>query len=89
MSSSLSREPLTGVIRQDAKVVGAICLPEDAEQDFIEQFNHCYGPLRLHIESAGLPESPPTMIVPVGAAVRRGPMRPPAYTPRSPNRDAS
>ena len=86
MSSSLSREPLTGVIRQDAKVVGAICLPEEAEQDFIEQFNHCYGPLRLHIESAGLPEASPTMIVPVGAALRC-PLRPPAYPSKAPNRD--
>lgn len=50
MSSSLWREPLSGIIRQDAKVIGAISLPESDVQEFIDQFNHCYGPLRMRIE---------------------------------------
>lgn len=48
--SSYQREPMTGLIRQDNRVVGSICLPEDDQQDFIDQFNNCYGPLHLHIE---------------------------------------
>ncbi len=50
MSSSPSREPLTGIIRQDAIVVGAVCLPDEELQDFIEQFNHCYGSIGMRIE---------------------------------------
>jgi hypothetical protein len=69
--SSYQREPLTGIIRQESRVVGAICLPEEAPQDFIEQFNHCYGPLRMRIEAS--PQAlrgvtpPPRPIRPVGA----------------------
>jgi hypothetical protein len=48
--SSYEREPLTGVIRQENRVVGSVCLPEEDQQEFIDQFNHCYGPLRLRIE---------------------------------------
>ncbi|MGN6543868.1 MAG: hypothetical protein ACTHK7_02380 [Aureliella sp.] len=50
MSSSYQREPMTGLIRQDNRFVGTICLPEEDQQEFIDQFNNCYGPLRLHIE---------------------------------------
>lgn len=73
MSSSLWREPLSGVIRQDSKVIGAICLPESDVQEFIDQFNHCYGPLRLHIEpsrSVPLPAAA-SAVCPVGATHRR------------------
>lgn len=48
--SSYEREPLTGVIRQENRVVGSVCLPEEDQQEFIDEFNHCYGPLRLRIE---------------------------------------
>ena len=50
MTSSTDREPLTGIIHQQERVVGAICLPEENLLDFINEFNHCYGPLHLHIE---------------------------------------
>jgi hypothetical protein len=79
MSSSPNREPLTGIIRQDAKVVGAICLPEEELQDFIEQFNHCYGPLRMRVEMLPgtlRPFRVPTCIAPVGATFRQ-PFKPP------------
>ena len=49
--SSYEREPMTGLIRQENRVVGSICLPEEDQQEFIDQFNNCYGPLRLHIEA--------------------------------------
>ncbi len=73
MSSSLWREPLSGTIRQDAKVIGAICLPESDVQEFIDQFNHCYGPLRMHIESPRFAPLPAVAgsICPVGANHRR------------------
>lgn len=48
--SSYQREPMTGLIRQDNRLVGTICLPEEDQQEFIDEFNNCYGPLRLHIE---------------------------------------
>ncbi len=79
MSSSPSREPLTGIIRQDAKVVGAICLPDEELQDFIEQFNHCYGPLGMRIEMLPGSQRPlkiPAYIAPVGATFRQ-PLKPP------------
>ncbi len=77
MSSSFWREPLSGTIRQDSKVIGAICLPEEDVQEFIDQFNHCYGPLRMHIEPNRLmPLATPTQLFPVGAAHRR-PLRAP------------
>lgn len=83
MSSSPPREPLTGLIRQDAKVVGSICLPEEELQDFIEQFNHCYGPLGMCIEM--LPGAPrpfrvAPLIAPVGATFRQ-PLKPPRFQP--------
>ncbi len=43
MSSSYEREPLTGLIRQDNRIVGSICLPEEDPQEFIDDFNNCYG----------------------------------------------
>lgn len=73
--SSYQREPMTGLIRQDNRVVGAICLPEEDQQEFINEFNNCYGPLRMHIEpletaAIGTP-LPPRPIRPVGATYRR------------------
>ncbi len=66
MSSSPAREPLTGVLRQDNIIVGAICLPDECPEEFIEQFNHCYGSLGLRIETpAGL--AAPKSNRPVGA----------------------
>ena len=70
MSSSYQREPMTGLIRQDNRCVGTICLPEEDRQDFIDQFNNCYGPLRLHIEAMPEPGEKPVParpIRPVGA----------------------
>lgn len=77
MSSSFWREPLSGMIRQDSKVIGAICLPEVDVQEFIDQFNHCYGPLRMHIEPLSVMQlAAASQLYPVGAAHRR-PLRPP------------
>ncbi len=79
MSSSLSREPLTGIIRQDANVVGAICLPDEELQDFIEQFNHCYGSIGMRIEvppGAAPILTSPSRVLPVGATFRQ-PFKPP------------
>lgn len=73
MSSSLWREPLSGTIRQDSKVIGAICLPETELQEFIDQFNHCYGPMRMHIEPPAFIPQPavPAPLIPVGSTHRR------------------
>lgn len=78
MSSSYQREPLTGVIRQGKDIVGAVCLPDDENiHEFIEQFNHCYGPMRMRIETdRPLPPRPTKVIVPVGASYRQV-LRPP------------
>ena len=69
--SSPSREPLNGIIRKECKIVGGICLPEKDVGLFIDQFNHCYGPLQLKIdEPSGLvrPQAnQPTL--PVGAGM--------------------
>ncbi|MCC6508390.1 MAG: hypothetical protein IT423_04740 [Pirellulaceae bacterium] len=73
--SSYQREPMTGLIRQDNRVVGTICLPEEDPQEFIDDFNNCYGPLRLHIEPVQIPGGPPVPVRPVrpvGAVYRRG-----------------
>lgn len=74
MSSSLSREPLPGVIRQNEKVVGAVCLPEEDLLEFIEEFNNGYGPLSMHIDApATTPAIEPRGMFPVGARrVRSG-----------------
>jgi hypothetical protein len=78
MSSSSSREPLTGIIRQDANVVGAVCLPDEELQEFIEQFNHCYGSIGMRIEApAGAPVIMNSdRILPVGATFRQS-LKPP------------
>lgn len=67
--SSYQREPMTGIIRQENRVVGSICLPEEDQQEFIDQFNNCYGPLSLHIEPIPCIETPVAAraIRPVGA----------------------
>lgn len=78
MSSSFQRDPLDGVIRQDRKIVGAICLPEDATQEFIDEFNHCYGPLNLQIEPPVFLPLRIKTLVPVGA-------RRPRTSPNQPN----
>lgn len=67
MSSSIDREPLEGLIREGKKIVGAICLPELDTQEFIEQFNHCYGPLCLQVSCPKPIETAKTRIAPVGA----------------------
>lgn len=77
--SSYQREPMTGLIRQDNRIVGSICLPEEDLQEFIDQFNNCYGPLRLHIEEMpttriqGVPLRP---VRPVGAVYNRAKTKP-------------
>ena len=79
MSSSSSREPLTGIIRQDANVVGAVCLPDEELQEFIEQFNHCYGSIGMRIEvppGSSLRLTGPCSVLPVGATFRQ-PLKPP------------
>lgn len=89
MSSSFWREPLTGTIRQDQKVIGGVCLPEADVQEFIEQFNHCYGPLGMKIEPpAFIPLTSP-VLVPVGAARRRPPVSAPSFFPRAVEDDSS
>lgn len=45
-SSGSERDRPCGVIVQGTRVVGAICIP-NATDEFIEQFNSCYGPLRM------------------------------------------
>ncbi len=57
--AAIKREPMTGVIRQDNRVVGTICFTGRRSQEFIDDFyNNCYGPLRLHIELLKLPHLP-------------------------------
>jgi hypothetical protein len=67
--SSPQREPLSGTLRQGKKVVGGVCLPEADVQIFINQFNHCYGPLGLKIDPPACIQTAdiPMKIVPVGA----------------------
>jgi hypothetical protein len=69
--SSPQREPLSGTLRQGKKVVGGVCLPEEDIQNFIDQFNHCYGPMGLKIDQPvfvqGAPK--PKKTVPVGAGL--------------------
>ena len=79
MSSSPAREPLTGTIRQDKRIVGAICLPEADVQEFVDQFNHCYGPIGLHIDMPTDLPLKPAAVLPVGASIRY-PVRPPQRT---------
>ena len=65
MSSSPWRGELSGTIRQDEKVIGSICLPEEHVQEFIDEFNHCYGPLRLPHRS------PPVLAAGKGTSIPR------------------
>ena len=67
MSSSPQREPLSGLIRQDDRVVGAICLPEFDVDEFIDEFNRCYGPVRLHIDQPEFKSKTEARLFPVGA----------------------
>ncbi len=46
MSSGSERERPTGIIVQGTKVVGSVCIP-DATDEFIRQFNYCYGPMKM------------------------------------------
>jgi hypothetical protein len=57
MSSGSDRECVKGVIRQGRKIVGAVSLP-NATDVFIEQFNHCYGQLRLEVQNPVQPPIP-------------------------------
>ncbi len=68
MSSSPSRDPLPGVIRQNTRVIGPILLPEKDLEKFIDQFNNCYGPLRMHIDPASYTLAPRAELFPVGAS---------------------
>lgn len=69
MSSSPQREPLSGILRQGKKIVGGVCLPEHDIQSFIDQFNHCYGPMGLKIDQPAFVNGPPGSrhLIPVGA----------------------
>lgn len=69
--SSPSRQPLNGTIRKGCQVVGGICLPEKDVGLFIDQFNHCYGPLQLKIdEPVGLVRTKHLQSsIPVGAGL--------------------
>jgi len=85
MSSSHSRQPLNGVIRQGCKVVGGICLPNKDVGLFIDQFNHCYGPMRLKIDEPSGTQRPSSLetLVPVGAGLF-DPFRPKTGEPPRP-----
>lgn len=87
--SSPAREPLTGLIRQECKVVGGICLPQENLDEFIDQFNHCYGPLRMKIEvPVGVDRiGPPAPLLPVGAGMFNPFRLRPAPVPQDPNSD--
>lgn len=67
MSSSPSRDPLSGRIRQNNKFVGSICLPEEELAKFVEQFNRCYGPLQMRIDVPLVGQLSPQAVFPVGA----------------------
>ncbi len=45
-SSGSERERPDGIIVQGTKIVGSIYIP-DATEEFIDQFNNCYGPLKM------------------------------------------
>lgn len=46
MSSGSERERPMGIIVQGTRVVGAVHIPK-GDDDFIKQFNYCYGPMRM------------------------------------------
>jgi hypothetical protein len=48
MSSGSERERPNGILRQGTKIVGCVAMPELSEV-FIQEFNHCYGQLRLEV----------------------------------------
>jgi hypothetical protein len=54
MSSGSERERPAGLLKQGNKVVGCVIIP-DASEVFIQEFNHCYGQLRLEVSE---PETP-------------------------------
>jgi hypothetical protein len=58
MSSGSERDRPCGILRQGTKVVGSICMPE-ASEVFIQEFNHCYGQLRLEVSNP-LPDRNPS-----------------------------
>ncbi len=51
-SSGSERDRPCGMIMQGNRVVGAVCIPDGTDDQFIEQFNNCYGPLRMQCEQA-------------------------------------
>jgi hypothetical protein len=58
MSSGSERDRPNGILRQGTKVVGTIAMP-DASDVFIQEFNHCYGQLRLEVSNpAPMGDSP-------------------------------
>lgn len=62
-SSQNQREPLDGLLVQDQQVVGGIYLSNTPEV-FVEQFNQCYGPMRLQVTP--LAEDPVAPPIPPG-----------------------
>jgi hypothetical protein len=69
MSSGSERDRPCGVLRQGAKIVGCICMP-DATDIFIKEFNHCYGQLRLEVSEPIVsepidPKNPSTFKLPM------------------------
>ena len=57
MSSGSDRGHASGIIMQGKRVVGAVCIP-DASDAFIEQFNNCYGPMKLQCNRIAAEVSP-------------------------------
>lgn len=54
-------------------------MPDEELQEFIEQFNHCYGSIGMRIEippGAGPIITTPSRILPVGATFRQS-LKPP------------
>ena len=46
MSSGSERERPMGIIVQGTRVVGAVHIP-GGNDEFIKQFNYCYGPMKM------------------------------------------
>ncbi len=69
MNTSSSPRSVTqsGTIRQNQRIVGAICLPEAGIRDFVDEFNHCYGPLQLQIDLPAFVPAAEHPLIPVGA----------------------
>ena len=54
MSSISDRPPLNGIVKQGLKSVGSVVIPgmdgnSDEVDAFVEQFNDCYGPLKMRV----------------------------------------